>query len=111
MSSRKKGRSKVRRVAARVSLDRRSVVLRSVGFVGLLAVITFSGLQLADAAHDMRGLYRDMGEVQKSQDEALAEHSRLLLERSALASLNNIEQVAEQELDMQFPAEVGEVLE
>ena len=98
------------RQRARQLESRRSGAL-NLGLVLLLLTIGVSGLGLADAAHDMRGLYREMGEVQREQDAALAVHSRLLLERSALSSLNNIERIASDELDMEFPRVIGEVLE
>ena len=80
-------------------------------FVVLLVVITASGLYNVDAAHAMRGLYGSMGEIQREQDGLLEEHSRLMLERGALTSMQNIEEVAASELGMQFPDEVGLVLE
>jgi cell division protein FtsL len=40
----------------------------------------------------------------------LAEHSRLLLERSTFAGLQTVEVVATQELQMAFPAEIKEVV-
>ncbi len=76
----------------------------------LVYAIVASGLHLVDAAHDARGLFRQLGEVQREQDALLAQHSRLLLERGALSSLQNIERVAEQELGMQFPDTVAQVL-
>jgi cell division protein FtsL len=51
----------------------------------------------------MRGLYQELDLVQRQQNELLAEHSRLLLERGARASLNEVELAAEQELEMYFP--------
>ena len=72
--------------------------------------IAVTGLSLVDAAHEMRGLYRQLGEVQREQDALLEEHSRLMLERGALTSMQNIEAVAQSQLDMRFPEEVGQVL-
>ena len=74
--------------------------------VGLLASICYSGLQVVNAAQDTRMLYQQLGEVQKQQDALLEQNSRLSLERSSLSSLQKIEQVAELELDMEFPVEV-----
>lgn len=79
-------------------------------FVILLIVIVSSGLAVVDNADDTRRLYQQLGATQQQQDELLAEHSRLLLERAALSSLQNIEQVAQTELDMEFPEQIGEVL-
>jgi cell division protein FtsL len=79
-------------------------------FVFLLVAITASGLYSVDAAHVMRGLYGSMGEIQREQDSLLEDHSRLMLERGALTSMQNIEEVAASELGMQFPDQVGQVL-
>ena len=79
-------------------------------FVVLLFAIGATGLRTVDAAHEMRGLYGRLGEVQREQDHLLEEHSRLMLERSALGSMQNIENVAASELDMQFPEHIGQVL-
>jgi cell division protein FtsL len=40
----------------------------------------------------------------------MAEYSRLLLERSSFASLQTVETVATQELRMQFPQTIEEVV-
>ncbi len=80
------------------------------GFVALLAFIAISGLSVVQGAHDMRDLYRQLGEVQREHDTLLADHSRLLLERGARSSLQNIEEVAQRDLDMEFPTE-GQVIE
>ncbi len=79
-------------------------------FVFLLVAITASGLYRVDAAHVMRGLYGSMGEIQREQDSLLEDHSRLMLERGALTSMQNIEEVAASELGMQFPDKIGQVL-
>ena len=44
-----------------------------------------------------------MSVTQRQQNELLAVHSRLLLERGARASLNEVEVAAEQDLGMHFP--------
>ena len=59
----------------------------------------------------MRSLYSALGEVQREQDGLLEEHSRLMLERGTLGSMQNIEVVAQDELGMHFPDTVGQVLE
>jgi len=71
--------------------------------VGLLVASVFSALEMVDSAHRMRSLYQELDLVQQQQNELLAVHSRLLLERGARASLNEVELAAEQELDMHFP--------
>ena len=89
----------------------RSAYAWMLGFIAILVAITISGLGRVSAAHDMRALYGGLGDVQREQDRLLEEHSRLMLERGALTSMQNIEAVAQSELDMQFPDMVGQVLE
>ena len=79
--------------------------------VVLVGGVVFSGLILVRSAHETRGLYGALGDVQARQDELLAEHSRLLLERGALTSLSSIEQVAVEDLGMHFPETVAQVVE
>ena len=70
---------------------------------GLLVASVVSALEMVDSAHRMRSLYQELDLVQQQQNELLAVHSRLLLERGARASLNEVEVAAEHELDMHFP--------
>mgnify|MGYP003327639930 FL=1 len=70
---------------------------------GLFVAIVFSALEMVDSAHRMRSLYQELDLVQRQQNELLAVHSRLLLERGARASLNEVEAAAEQDLGMHFP--------
>jgi len=79
-------------------------------FIVLVIAILSSALAVVQNADNTRKLYQQLGETQQQQDALLAEHSRLLLERAALSSLQNIEQVAQTELDMEFPEQIGEVL-
>lgn len=79
------------------------------GVVILLAGIFFSGLQLVESADKMRFLYRSMDELQTNQNVLLANYSRLLLERSTLASMQTVEVVATTELQMFFPEEIVQV--
>ena len=79
-------------------------------FALLLGVIVYSGLRTVAAAHDMRGLYGSLTEIQRQQDRLLEEHSRLMLERGTLGSMQNIEVVAQTQLGMEFPEQVGEIL-
>ena len=90
---------------------RRPSAMWAMIFAALLVAIGVSGLNLVQQAHEMRGLYGALGKVQRQQDELLEEHSRLMLERGALSSMQQIEVVAETELDMHFPDDIGEVLE
>ena len=70
---------------------------------GLFVAIVFSALEIVESAHRMRSLYQELDLVQRQQNELLAVHSRLLLERGARASLNEVEVAAEQDLGMHFP--------
>jgi cell division protein FtsL len=80
-------------------------------FATLLIIVVFSGLKTVAAAHEMRGLYGSLTEVQREQDRLLEQHSRLMLERGTLGSMQNIETVAQTELGMEFPEQVGEILQ
>jgi cell division protein FtsL len=71
--------------------------------VVLLLVVVGSGVQVALQTHEVRRLHADLQAAQRAQDELLAEYSRLLLERSALAAFQNVERLAEARLAMQFP--------
>lgn len=72
-------------------------------FVVMLVAVVGSGIQVALVSHEVRRLHGELEAAQRAQDEHLAEYSRLLLERSALSAYQNVEQLAERELDMQFP--------
>ena len=96
--------------AAKVAILDRSQKVWALAFGLLLVAITATGLRNVDAAHEMRGLYGRMGDVQREQDGLLEGHSRLMLERGALTSMQSVEEVAG-ELGMKFPDEVGQVLE
>ena len=97
-------------MALRKSGQTRPLPLWGVGFAALLVGIAVSGLSLVEQAHEMRSLYSTLADVQQQQDGLLEEHSRLMLERGTLSSMQTIEGVAESELDMHFPESVGEVL-
>lgn len=68
-----------------------------------LIIAVASGIQVAEQAHQVRKLQGELEVMQRTQDELLAEYSRLLLERSTLAAYQNVERLAEQELGMRFP--------
>ena len=80
----------------------------------VLLVITVSlissGLALVQAAQSMRSLHSELDQLQTRQHRLMAEYSRLLLERSSFASLQTVETVATQELRMQFPQTIEEVV-
>ena len=80
-------------------------------FFLLLTITAWTGLSLVDVVHETRGLYGDLGNIQKEQDFLLNELSRLTLEQGALGSMQNIEAVAVSELDMLFPDRVEQVLD
>jgi cell division protein FtsL len=75
-------------------------------FAILLLTISYSGILVVEAATDTRSLYQALGDVQREQDQLLEQSSRLSLERGTLSSLAKVEEIAQQELDMEFPAEV-----
>ena len=102
--------ARAKRKGKQPAMDR-ATRLWALAFVCLLIAIGATGLRTVGAAHDMRGLYGSLGEVQREQDALLEEHSRLMLERGALTSMQNIEEVAASELGMEFPSAVGQVLE
>jgi len=78
--------------------------------LALLAVLILtSGLGQVEQAHEVRALYSEMGQLQREQDALLEEHSRLLLERGALSSMQKVEVVAQGELDMLFPDRVRQI--
>ena len=55
-------------------------------FVGVIA----SGITVVKGAHELRSLHTALDQSQKKQDRLLAEHSRLLLERSTFAGLQTV---------------------
>lgn len=75
--------------------------------VSLMALIVVSGLSVVQSASSTRALYQVLGEVQREHDQLLEEHSRLSLERGTLSSLQKIETVALEDLEMQFPTQIG----
>ena len=77
--------------------------------LALFAAVGGSGLVLVTAAQEMRSLYSAMDELQSKQDRTMAQYSRLLLERGTFASLQTVEVVATQELQMVFPQQVEEI--
>ena len=74
-----------------------------------LVLLVGSGIQVTRSTHEVRRLHAALQDAQRIQDEGLAEHSRLLLERAALAAYQNVEWLAESRLQMQFPHRVERV--
>ncbi|HAR31491.1 MAG TPA: cell division protein FtsL [Gammaproteobacteria bacterium] len=81
----------------------------------LLALVTLllgtaaSGIQVVYQTQEVRRLHVELQSVQRAQDELLSEYTRLLLERGTLASYQNVERLAVQELSMMFPESVERV--
>ena len=90
----------------RVTLVRWQVMLLLV----LTIAVSASGLSLVKAAQQMRSLHSALDVLQSAQDRQMADYSRLLLERSTFASLQTVEVVALEELQMKFPLEVEGVV-
>ena len=78
-------------------------------FVLLIGAVA-SGIQVVFTSHHLRQIHGELEATRHRQDRLLAEHSRLLLERGALAAYQHVERVAEAELKMQFPNEVERIL-
>ena len=76
----------------------------------IAGLLVSSGLALVRAAQAMRSLHSELDQLQTRQDSLMADYSRLLLERSSFASLQTVETVAAQELRMQFPLAIEEVV-
>ena len=74
--------------------------------VVLLALMGWSSAFIVRKAHEQRALYSELQRIQAEHDDLLTEQSRLLLERGAMASYQNVERVAQTELNMRFPHSV-----
>ncbi len=72
----------------------------------LCLIACLSGLIVVDRAHRVRSLHAQLQEIRVQQDTLLAERSRLLLERGALAAYQQVESDAEQRLAMRFPGQI-----
>lgn len=79
--------------------------------VGVLAwlSVAVTGVQSARQSGEMRDLFQRLSTNQQTQDGLLAEYRLLLLERATLAAYQNVERIAVEELDMEFPEEVRQV--
>ena len=84
-------------------------VQKSVLWVVALLAVVVSGIQVAYSTSEVRELHAKLQEARHIQDDELAEHSRLLLERATLAAYQNVERMAQVELGMQFPKQVERV--
>ncbi|MEM7220135.1 MAG: cell division protein FtsL [Pseudomonadota bacterium] len=72
-----------------------------------LGVCVLLGVEASRASQEMRSLHGELQSQRIQHDRLLAEHSRLLLERAALASHRSVDLLAEQQLGMRFPQTVG----
>jgi cell division protein FtsL len=72
-------------------------------FLFLLGLNVVSALVLVFATHELRQIHQSLDEAQRDETAELARHSRLLLEKSTLAGLNEVESIALRELGMEFP--------
>ncbi len=82
-------------------------VWRWVFMVALLVAVVASAIQVVHTAHSVRGLHAQLDQMASRYDAMLAENTRLMLEREALASYAHIERTASQELAMYFPDRVA----
>ena len=71
--------------------------------------IAVTGIQTARQSGEMRALFQRLSTNQEIQDRLLAEYRLLLLEQATLASYLNLERVATDDLNMQFPEQVRRV--
>ena len=82
---------------------------RPVRLLALMAAVAASGLGVVFTSNQHREIHTSLEATRHQQDRLLAEHSRLLLERGALTAYQNVERVAEAELEMKFPDEVERI--
>ena len=71
--------------------------------------LAVTGVLIAWSSQSVRRLHVEIEANQRAQDAALAEYSRLLIERSMVGSFQNVDQVAERQLSMTFPESVERV--
>ena len=69
----------------------------------LVCVMLVSAVGVAYSAHQTRNMYRDLQQLEKSQDDLEHEYERLLLERSAWADYTRLNEIASAELAMAVP--------
>ena len=72
-------------------------------FLFLLGLNVASALALVFATHELGEIHQSLDLAQRDETVELARHSRLLLEKSTLAGLNEVESIALSELGMEFP--------
>ena len=72
-------------------------------FFFLLGLNVVTALVLVFSTHELRQIHQSLDEAQRDETVELARHSRLLLEKSTLAGLSEVESIALRELGMEFP--------
>ena len=72
-------------------------------FLFFLGLNVVSALVLVFSTHELRQIHQSLDETQRDETAELARHSRLLLEKSTLAGLSEVESIAIRELGMEFP--------
>ena len=76
-------------------------------FLFLLGLNVVSALVVVFTTHELRQIHQSLDEAQRDETAELARHSRLLLEKSTLAGLNEVESIALHELGMEFPSNLA----
>ncbi len=84
-------------------LSEANVIEGGFWFLFLLGLNVVSALVLVFSTHELRQIHQSLDEAQRDETAELARHSRLLLEKSTLAGLNEVESIALRELGMEFP--------
>ena len=79
------------------------IVAGGLWFLVLLGLNVVSALALVFSTHELRQIHQSLDEAQRDETVELARHSRLLLEKSTLAGLSEVESIALRELGMEFP--------
>lgn len=80
-------------------------------FVVMLTSVVLTGVGVAYNSHQVREQHVALKQLQTQHDELLADHSRLLLERSALSSYQNVDRLAVENLAMKFPGRDTPIVE
>ena len=84
-----------------------NIVEGGLWFLILLGLNVVSALVLVFSTHELRQIHKSLDEAQRDKTAELARHSRLLLEKSTLAGLNEVESIALRELNMEFPNDLA----
>ena len=76
-------------------------------FLFFLCLNVVSALVLVFSTHELRQIHQSLDETQRDETAELARHSRLLLEKSTLAGLSEVESIALHQLGMEFPSNLA----